>query len=132
MTTFQIPEGKVVDRIELAAGEGKATINIIYKEDRPKEKTKAFAVVSTDQPTCVYLDMSENKLTTNFPNFSARDYIPVKLADANEFVIIPRDSLFVAMSQLKEQLRISLLVDKDCAKAWDSLVLLFGTVEDDK
>lgn len=32
MTTFQIPEGKVVDRIELEAGEGKATLNIIYKE----------------------------------------------------------------------------------------------------
>jgi len=32
MTTFQIPEGKIVDRIELEAGDGMATLNVIYKE----------------------------------------------------------------------------------------------------
>ena len=48
MTTFQIPEGKVVDRIELEAGEGKATLNIIYKEDRPKRKKPVAVLCETD------------------------------------------------------------------------------------
>jgi len=54
MTTFKIPEGKVVDRIELDAGEGKATINIIYKEEKPKyyvPRTKEEAVEFVVLPT---------------------------------------------------------------------------------
>lgn len=54
MTTFKIPDGKVVDRIELEAGEGKATINIIYKEEKPKyyvPRTKEEAVEFVVLPT---------------------------------------------------------------------------------
>ena len=93
MTTFKIPEGKVVDRIEFEDGEGKATINIIYKEDAPKIKD-TMVLVETEADTWIY----RNKLTGNLVHIvggpkNQENYIPLRQAEAGEFVVLPAEIL---------------------------------------
>jgi len=91
MTTFQIPEGKVVDWIELEACEGKATLNIIYKEDRPKEKKRVVVVCETDEPSCLYFSNLTGELTCMMPSAvpDPRYYVRMKQSESGEFVVLP-------------------------------------------
>lgn len=94
MTTFQIPEGKIVDRIEFEAGEGKATLNIIYKEEKPKEKKRVVVVCETKEPTCIHL----SKLTGELVVCGRADkpdpsyYVPMKKAESGEFIVFSLDA----------------------------------------
>lgn len=90
MTTFPIPEGKIVDRIELEAGEGKATLNIIYKEEKPKEKKRVVVVCETDEPSCLYFSNLTGELTCMHPSAvpDPRYYVRMKQAESGEFVVV--------------------------------------------
>lgn len=106
MTTFQIPEGKVVDRIELEAGEGKATINIIYKEDTPKPKD-VMVLVETEAQTWIY----RNRLTGNLVHIvggpeNQENYIPLRQADAGEFVVVPDKEVREIIDRLNNRLDV--------------------------
>ena len=94
MTTFQIPEGKIVDRIELEAGGGMATLNVIYKEDRPKRNKPVAVLCETDAHTCLYQDKAAEKIVMFRPDHYKPDtarYVPVRSAKAGEFVVLSHD-----------------------------------------
>lgn len=90
MTTFSIPEGKVVDRIEFEDG---AMINIIYKEDRPKKNKPVAVLCETDAHTCLYHDSAKRKVVMFMPGVrpDAARYVPVRSAKEGEFAIIPAE-----------------------------------------
>lgn len=95
MTTFKIPEGKVVDRIELDAGEGRATLNVIYKEEKPKEEKRVAVLCETKEPTGIYLSNLTGELVVC--GLSERPdptyYVPMAKAEAGEFVVLPTEAL---------------------------------------
>lgn len=95
MTTFQIPEGKVVDRIELDAGEGKAMINVIYKEDKPEEKKRVAVLIETNRPTGIYLSNLTGELVVcgRADKPDPKYYVPMEKAEAGEFVVLPTKAL---------------------------------------
>lgn len=93
MTTFQIPEGKVVDSIEFKSGEKAAVLNIRYKEDKPKPKD-TMVLVETEASTWLY----RNKATGNLVHMvggpdHAENYVPLRQAEAGEFVVLPAEAL---------------------------------------
>jgi len=100
MTTFQIPEGKVVDRIELEAGEGKATLNIIYKEDNPKPKDM-MVLVETEADPWIYRNKSTGNLVQIVGHLpTPENYIPLRQAEEGEFVVFRQDAHSAAMQDL--------------------------------
>ena len=105
MTIFTIPEGKVVDRIELAAGDGMATLNVIYKEDRPKKNKPVAVLCETDAHTCLYRDKRTEKIVMFRPDHYKPDtarYVPVRSAKAGEFVVLSHDACQEALRELSE------------------------------
>lgn len=102
MTTFQIPEGKVVDRIELDAGEGKATIDIIYKEDRPKRNKPVAVLCETDKSTCLYRSRDTGKIVMFRPDITPdpANYVPVRSAKPGEFVVLPKNDVMAKLTAL--------------------------------
>lgn len=105
MTTFQIPEGKVVDRIELEAGESTATINIIYKEDKPKEKKRVIVLCETELPTCFYIGKGTGSLVfrEDGPINSAL-FVPVVQAEDGEFVVVPAKVLDELLEEVAREI----------------------------
>lgn len=100
MTTFPIPKGKIVDRIEVDAGEGEATINIIYKEDNPKPKDMVV-LVETEADTWIYRNKSTGNLVHIVgPLPKPENHIPLRQAEAGEFVVFRQDSHSAAMQDL--------------------------------
>lgn len=104
MTTFKIPEGKVVDRIEVEAGEGEATINIIYKEDKPKKSTPVAVLCETDKYTCLYHDKVKRKIVMFVPGVipDPARYVPVRSARSGEFVVLSHDAYKESLRELSE------------------------------
>lgn len=101
MTTFSIPEGKVVDRIEFEDG---AMINIIYKEDRPKKNKPVAVLCETDAHTCLYRDKAAEKIVMFRPDHkpNTERYVPVRSAKAGEFVVLSHDAYQEALRELSE------------------------------
>lgn len=125
MTIFTIPEGKVVDRIELETGEGKATLNIIYKEDKPKPKD-VMVLVETDEDTWIY----RNKATGNLVHIvgtlpQPENYTPLRQAEAGEFVVIRQDSLHTAIAMMESCLSTCVCPGHAIDVAWRELNELF-------
>lgn len=104
MTTFQIPEGKIVDRIELEAGGGMATLNVIYKEDRPKRNKPVAVLCETDAHTCLYQDKAAEKIVMFRPDHKPNPahYVPVRSAKAGEFVVLSHDAYKESLRELSE------------------------------
>lgn len=101
MTTFQIPEGKVVDRIEFEDGE---TINIVYKEDKPKKNKPVAVLCETDAHTCLYRDKSAEKIVMFRPDHKPNPahYVPVRSARSGEFVVLSHDAYQEALREVSE------------------------------
>lgn len=102
MTTFQIPEGKVVDRIELEAGESTATINIIYKEDKPEEKKRVAVLIATNRPTDIYLSNLTGELVVcgRADKPDPKYYVPMEKAEAGAFVVLPKNDVMAKLTAL--------------------------------
>lgn len=108
MKTFQIPEGKVVDRIELEAGEGDgmATINIIYKEEKPKPKD-VMVLVETEGETWLYRHKETGTLMRIVdPLNHPENYIPLRQAEAGEFVVVPDKEVREIIDRLNNRLDV--------------------------
>jgi len=100
MTTFPIPEGKVVDRIELEAGDGMATLNVIYKEDKPKPKD-TMVLVETEADTWIYRDKTTGRLVHIVGHLpTPENYIPLRQAEAGEFVVLPKTNVMAKLTAL--------------------------------
>ncbi len=110
MTTFKIPEGKVVDRIELDAGEGKATINIIYKEDRTaKPRSPLILVEAGLEDAWICLDKETGKLTHLTLPITQKDLewcVPMRQAEACEFVVVPDKEVREIIDRLNNRLDV--------------------------
>ena len=143
MTTFQIPEGKVVDRIELEAGEGSATLTIIYKEDKPKPKD-TMVLVETEADTWIYRNTATGNLVHIVGQLhNPEKYIPLRQAEAGEFVVLPKNdvmakltALGAALSQLSDSVPLKAMpqeqkqVNKqlyDCFTALSELIPYSGS-----
>lgn len=106
MTTFQIPEGKVVDRIEVEAGEGMATLNVIYKEEKPKRNKPVAVLCETDKYTCLYHDKVKRKIVMFVPGVipDPARYVPVRSAKADEFVVLAKNDVMDKLASLDKLL----------------------------
>lgn len=105
MTTFQIPEGKVVDSIEFKSEEKAAVLNIRYKEDRPEEKKRVIVLCETNQPTTLYYHTKYKRLVEVFYRVKEEHthlYIPVANENADEFVVIQEEVYKESLQELSE------------------------------
>lgn len=106
MTTFKIPEGKVVDRIELDAEEGRATLNVIYKEEKPKEEKRVAVLCETKEPTGIYLSNLTGELVVcgRADKPDQTYYVPMKKAEPGEFVVVPAEVLDEILIELATEI----------------------------
>ena len=106
MTTFQIPEGKVVDSIEFKSGEKAAVLNLRYKEDKPEEKKRVAVLCETKEPTGIYLSNLTGELVVcgRADKPDQTYYAPMKKAEPGEFVVVPAEILDEILIELSTEI----------------------------